>query len=280
MPAKWSEETIAQRLREGRGQGTGPGYKPWLTVHDFSSRGRCHRIWSEKFGRTFQLFSDVEKAVFLILERSRQVGTVEEQSPIDRDLSQKIAKQLGIRHPTYPRTNVPVVLTVDFLTGLNRLGGRTKVGVDAKTKEQAEDPRVIEKLELSRACLAHCGYDHLVIFDSQLSKERIHNLEWIRSARKHEKEIVPHPNYVTESTERFRAHLSTLRFGDKPLRVACDEFDVMTGYAAGTALRAARLLIDAHLLQVELDRERLQELPLHAFSLAQEQMPELALGVA
>lgn len=31
-------------IKEGRGQGLLKGYKPWVTVRDFGSKGRSHRI--------------------------------------------------------------------------------------------------------------------------------------------------------------------------------------------------------------------------------------------
>jgi hypothetical protein len=63
-----SEATFQRWLKEGRGSGRGSTYKPWLTVRDLPSQGRSHRVFGHKSQRTHHLFSDLELAVFLILE--------------------------------------------------------------------------------------------------------------------------------------------------------------------------------------------------------------------
>ena len=40
----------------------------WLTVRDLSSLGRSHRVYGHKTKRTHHLLSDLELAIFLILE--------------------------------------------------------------------------------------------------------------------------------------------------------------------------------------------------------------------
>ena len=39
----FDEKKITAFLKEGRGQGSGSGYKPWLKVNDVPSMGRSHR---------------------------------------------------------------------------------------------------------------------------------------------------------------------------------------------------------------------------------------------
>ena len=38
------ELKIQKWIKEGRGQGFGNNYKPWLTIRDVSSEGRSHRV--------------------------------------------------------------------------------------------------------------------------------------------------------------------------------------------------------------------------------------------
>ena len=35
----WDYQHYLRYLKEGRGQGTGADYKPWIYIHDFPSRG-------------------------------------------------------------------------------------------------------------------------------------------------------------------------------------------------------------------------------------------------
>lgn len=45
---QWDENKLKRFLREGRGQGEGQNYKPWVTVQDFPSKGRCGQCWDGK----------------------------------------------------------------------------------------------------------------------------------------------------------------------------------------------------------------------------------------
>ncbi len=62
-----TEAKIKKWIKEGRGNGHGPKYKPWLTARDVASKGRSHRIFGHKSRRIHHLFSDLELAVFLVL---------------------------------------------------------------------------------------------------------------------------------------------------------------------------------------------------------------------
>ena len=73
MASKKYNNSVAKNARwikEGRGSGRNQEYKPWLTVRDLPSDGRSHRVFGHKSQRTHHLFSDLELAVFLLLELS------------------------------------------------------------------------------------------------------------------------------------------------------------------------------------------------------------------
>ena len=40
----WDYQHYLRYLKEGRGQGIGVDYKPWIYIHDFPSRGVSARI--------------------------------------------------------------------------------------------------------------------------------------------------------------------------------------------------------------------------------------------
>lgn len=69
-------------LREGRGGGHGSDYKPWLTVRDLPSEGRSHRVFGHNSQRTHHLLSDLELAVFLLLEWNISTVDIREQFPL------------------------------------------------------------------------------------------------------------------------------------------------------------------------------------------------------
>ena len=132
MQGTWSEKKIASLIEQGRGEGAGPDYKPWIFISDISSHGRKHRVPSHRFGRDIHLLSDIEYELYLLLERSSDVLELYEQFRLDRELTLNVATKLGIKHPCYPRTKIPVVMTVDFMTKVTRTGQPRYEAFDAK----------------------------------------------------------------------------------------------------------------------------------------------------
>lgn len=77
----FDEEKITRFLKEGRGEGHGKDYQPWLTIQDVSSHGRSTRIHCRKTQREHHLLSDNETAVFLLLDWSDSVTDAYTRSP-------------------------------------------------------------------------------------------------------------------------------------------------------------------------------------------------------
>ena len=48
---KWSYATYLRFLKNGRGKGDLADYKPWITIHDFPSKGKVVRILGKKTKR-------------------------------------------------------------------------------------------------------------------------------------------------------------------------------------------------------------------------------------
>lgn len=143
--------SIAKRIAEGRGQGTGGNYRPWLEVQDFPSLGVSHRLLGLKTEREHHLFSDLELTVFLIYDVLTSIIDIREQFPLlPLDETLKIAKKIGVKHPSDPATGYPVVMTTDFFL---KLRVRREVIFHARTakyREYLADQRVIEKFEIER----------------------------------------------------------------------------------------------------------------------------------
>lgn len=112
-----AERIIAGRFKEGRGQGVGRDYLPFLTVRDVPSKGRVHRLPSATVGRVHHLLSDLEHQVFCQLDWHSQVLDIREQFPIAREDTRVLAGRLGIAHPSVQ--GVDQVVTTDFIVDLN-----------------------------------------------------------------------------------------------------------------------------------------------------------------
>ena len=64
----WDYQHYLRYLKEGRGQGTGADYKPWIYIHDFPSRGISARIPGRTTGGIHHLLSRNEEYFFYILD--------------------------------------------------------------------------------------------------------------------------------------------------------------------------------------------------------------------
>ena len=261
---KWTESKIQEMQAKGCGKGTSSSYLPWIRVEDISSLGRSRRIWSPKTNRTHHLLSDVELGLFIALEWQRDVTDIREQYPLDRVGTQEIARNLGIRHPYYPGTHIPTVMTVDILATKIIDQKSVLVAFNAKRDEEAEDEKSILKLEIQRVYFEQLGITHHAVYDSQLPKNNIANISDIREAPLKPQEIEPKPGHYANLGTRMALDFPNADRA-KSLQSFCIEFDGLYGLAPGTSIRVARILMYERTLIANLSAENLGNEPLSAF---------------
>lgn len=265
-PIRWTEKKIKSLQDAGHGRGLAESYKPWLTVAMVSSLGRSRRVFSHKTGRTHELLSDVEYRLFLVLEWLPDIVDIREQYPLDRAITQTIAQNLGLRHPFYPGTHVPTVMTVDFLATKVVNGEKSFIAFNAKRDEEAGDENSLLKLEIQRTYFELNAVAHHVIFHSQIPRQKADNIDWIRSALLKSEETEPRPGFFSGLTARMASDLSGTAFNDStPLAHYCQEFDGRHGLEQGTGLRVAQMLMHERVLKVDLAAANLAMEPLSAF---------------
>lgn len=174
-----NQSQIDKRLKEGRGQGTGSGYKPFIFTRDVSSLGRSHRVFGYKCQRMHHLFSDLELAVFFTLDWSAKVLDIREQFPLSVEHTVQIAKDLQIRHAQYKGT--PQVLSSDFLVDLNT-PQRQRVALQAQYSQDFSSPNVIERLMLEKAYWDKKGVHWALVTEKEISKAALINIQWLYPA--------------------------------------------------------------------------------------------------
>ena len=266
MTVKFTEARIRKMHKEGLGTGKGSGYKPWLAATDFSSSGRARRAPSAKTGRTHHLFSDVEYKLFLALEWSRDVVDIREQYPLDRDVTQVQAQKLGIRHPFYPNTKVPTVMTVDFLVTRLREGEEVFEAFDAKRTDEAEEPRSLLKLEITRTVCQLMGITHHLVYDTLIPANAVANIDWIRDALPKDGEKEPRPAYWSGLAARMATELIQGGYdASHSLAAYCALFDARHGVEPGSGLRTARMLMAQRVIKVDLAAQELNSQPMASF---------------
>jgi hypothetical protein len=178
-----SDSTIRKWIKEGRGAGRGKDYKPWLTVRDVSSVGRSHRIFGHKSRRTHHLLSDLELAIFLLLEWNSDTEDIREQFPLRLEDTEAIAFETGIAHPAYRGQHQ--IMTSDFLVNTRNVK-EPKFALQAKYSESLQDTRTIEKLELERRYWNRKSVPWKLVTEKDIPSVVFQNIKWLYPAQRDE----------------------------------------------------------------------------------------------
>lgn len=188
--SSWDYQHYLRYLKEGRGQGTGPDYKPWIYIHDFPSRGISARIPGKTTGRIHHLLSRNEEYYFYILDSDPSVLDIREQFPLRLNETMELARSLNIRHPW--KGSFPFVMTTDFLiTKEDGLHART-----VKCSDELDNPRVVEKFTIEHAFWSRTGIDWKIVTEKQIDRNTALNLQWLHSGEKPET-LIPDPQIRT-----------------------------------------------------------------------------------
>lgn len=177
---KWDEVRYHQYLKEGRGQGVGPEYKPWIKVYDFPSNGTVCRIHGQKTGRIHHFMSTNELRYFFLLEWSEQILDIREQYPLaDVEQALRIAQEADIGYPKDRISGFPYILTSDFM--ITTSSGHLIRTI--KMSDELQNIRTIEKLEIERRYWKLRGIDWKVVTEKEIPVQKAKNIEWIYTSR-------------------------------------------------------------------------------------------------
>lgn len=171
------------RIRDGRGQGIGKDYTPFIQAHDnkVASEGYLTRHLGWKSKRIHHTLSEHERRYLYYLEWLDEVVDIREQFPLlPIERTQEIADQLGIKYPHYQ--GVPVVMTTDFMITLKTPNGYKDVVRTVKPANKLTK-RTLELFEIERRFFTEQGIDWCIILDNRLPKNIIKNVEWISEAK-------------------------------------------------------------------------------------------------
>jgi len=176
----WNNTTFNKYLREGRGQGSGADYKPWIHIQDFPSLGMVSRVSGTTTGRIHHLMSNLELSLFYLLDWSDEVLDICEQYPlIDLTQAIEIAEEANIKYPYDPKSGFPYVLTSDFYL-------ETKQGsmvMSVKPSSELEKLRVREKLEIERRYWTIRGIQWSIMTENEINRTKANNIEWLTQAK-------------------------------------------------------------------------------------------------
>lgn len=171
-------------------------YEPFLLIHDFSSQGRSTRTLSE--GRIYHLMSGLETMCLRELQWNKNVIAIYEQVYLPREETTKIAKELGIRHPTLSKDGEPYPMTTDLVAEIVTNGmikqhafavkdtksvtlSPVDIVAQNTTKRKPKRVQTLEKLEIERRYWTGKGAIWSLITDVHLCPDRASNIEYFRN---------------------------------------------------------------------------------------------------
>lgn len=253
------DATIRRWLEEGRGSGRGMDYKPWLRVQDVPSQGLASRVPGTTTKREHHLFSNLEYDCFLVLDWKVSIDDIREQYPLlPLEETMALAEEIGIRHPTHPGSDDPVVCTTDFLITIRRKKGVVDEAIAVKPSEKLASMRVLEKLELERRYWENHRIAWHIVTEREIPLTLVENLKWLQ----------PYQNLqalyplIAEDVARIRACLEHCLSGKDVLAVVAQKADDRLGLAPGTSLSVARYLVASRLWKTNLSEQLGAGLPL------------------
>ena len=232
-------------LKNKYGIGEGSDYKPWLRVQDVKSHGTRSLIFGRKSQREHHMLSSIESEHFYLAEFLDNVTDIREQFPIlPLNYTHKIAKILGLEHPTHPISKEPVILTTDQLLTIDSSQGRTYHAVSVKPESESNNLRVAEKIDIERVCWELLGVRFSYFTGNEITKIQSSNLQWASSPFR--------DNPMSFSHEQVDCALSTMSVGQFFIEDLCNKLISMNIASSADALLLIRFLIADKFIDVDL----------------------------
>ncbi|ODM26871.1 transposase [Clostridium sp. Bc-iso-3] len=180
----WDSNKLNRWIKEGRGQGEGKEYKPWLTVQDFPSMGRVTRVFGWTTQRIHHFFSDTQLKYFYLLDWEEKVIDIREHYPlIDLEVVLNDTSDLRLDKFIDRKTKETYILTTTFLiTLLNSDGQKSFAARSIKYASELSKKSTIEKLEIERRYWKARGIDWGIVTNKDINDVRARNIEWVHSA--------------------------------------------------------------------------------------------------
>lgn len=233
-----NESKMKKLLKEGRGQGTGKDYKPWVKISDYSSKGRASRILGIKSNRIHHLQSDNQLRAFLIYEFSSKTLDIRESYPL-LDVMEVIDDKENLRFDKFcdKETGEQLIICTNFLLTVREPDGEEKlIARTVKNTSELNRKITLEKLEIESRYWKAKNIEWKIVTEKQLPKQFAKNIEWVR-------ETLLEDGVVDKEPLSHVLLTYLLNNMEIPIKELLKEFDKSEGVATGTALYLFRYLI-------------------------------------
>ncbi|MCG7377382.1 TnsA endonuclease N-terminal domain-containing protein [Paenibacillus sp. ACRSA] len=261
----WSEAKIERYLKNGKGQGRGKEYKPWITVESGFSTGNQYKVFGLKTERIHHFLSSLEYHYFLLLEWNDSVIDIRERFPLlNRVEAMAIAKERYMNYPHCSETRTPLIITTDFLVD-TIVDGKIKQFARSILPEKKKNiRRNVERYSLEQEYWARRNIAFAVVSEKQLNFSIVRNYLSFRTA------------YILEATKALSAEelqqlLPSLRRylllspKDVEVRSVCGDFDKFNSLPKGTAWYLFRHMLARKEITVDMNQKNYESCRIEHF---------------
>lgn len=249
-------QNIEALIKEGRGNGIGSEYKPWIKIQDIASKGRVTRVKGIKTNRQHELFSDMETNYFYILDFANDVIDIREQYPLlPIEDTMDIAMELGIKHPIDPKSGEPIVMTSDFLITLKCNNNYIELARTIKSKDDLMNKRILEKFEIERMYWKKKDIDWGIVTGEEIDKRISHNISFVHGYRRLENIDSFLQISSLEIQDLVYEFIKRIIDSKRSMRSIASEFDDDMLLKKGSGLSIFKYLIINKIIDIDITKE-------------------------
>ncbi|AIY08781.1 hypothetical protein A7311_20645 [Paenibacillus polymyxa] len=255
--------THFNRLKDGRGQGRGENYIPFIKANDnkVASEGWLTRTLGWHSNRIHHTLSKYEYQYLLVQEWSDQVVDIREQYPLTPiEVTQEIAAKLNIKHPQYEGKDI--VMSTDFMLTTMSSDGELQEHPRTIKPTHKLSKRTLELFEIERQYYKEMNLQWRVVFDVGRPVSFIQNIDWLYDAKRLDARPGLDEEMVSMLAEPILLKLQTLG-KDLSISKKCLNCDNQLGIEPGTSMFMVKhMLANKHWITSMMEPIR-ESAPLH-----------------
>ena len=243
----WSMAKYQRFLKENRGTGELAGYKPWLCIQDFPSKGRASRIKGWKTNRIHHFFSDLQTRYFYMFEWNDEVLDIREHYPL-LDLPEVVKNNEDLKQDYFNKQDPPYVLTTIFLLTLK---DKQQIAIEVKLSADLQKKSVLERLEIQRRYWEAKGVNWWgVMTQKEIPTVTVKNIEWIHQSLDTYEERGLTREKLQHYSEVMINKFSTCNHS---IRKVTSDFDKENDIEVGTGLYIFKYLLASKRIRVNMN---------------------------
>ena len=237
-------ESVSRKIYRGHGRGEGLHYIPWISGHEFASRGAFIRLMGRTVPRLYCFMSRLEADAFVIYDCMPDVSDILEQYYLTLEETLEIADELHIRHPWSGKYYNPV--TTDLLIRKQDVW----IARAVKSTRDLENERTLEKLEIERVYFTRRGIDWKIITERELNRNLVQNLHWLWYGESPELALPDHQLLCEAESMFFRLYNEDIL----PFPRMVDQVESLFSLSPGVGICVFKSLIRRGIIQIDLEK--------------------------